>query len=146
MSRSKDTPSDPTAGSMETRSPAKKGKKCPSCGSCKSRPCDGDERVLLCSECEALWLLPPEHGNAPKGIRKGRLCIVCGHCTVAMRELEWLGTTVRVLACRNEECGSACIAPTSVASLSRTGPAEGGDFSPLKVSGGLSDLLDQVRQ
>jgi len=146
MRHPKETPADATAGSADARRLPRKGKKCPACGSCKSHPCDGDERLLLCSECEGLWLLPPEHGSAPKGIRQGRRCILCGHCTVAMRELEWLGTTVRVLACRNTKCGSVCIAPTAVAALSRTARREATGFSPLQVAGGLSDLLDKVRR
>lgn len=125
---------------------ARKGLKCPACGSCKSRVAAGDDRIRVCSECGALWIQPPGHGHAPKGIRKGRRCSLCGSCTIAVREVAWMGGTVRVHACRNDECGNVYVVPLSVDTLAAIRVPEVGGYSPIEVPGGLTDLLDEVRQ
>lgn len=65
---------------------------------------------------------------------------------MAVREVPWLGGTVRVHACRNEECGNVYLTPISIGALAASRVSEIGGFSPVEVNGGLSDLLDQVRQ
>lgn len=141
----KHTPSEARGGSLDLPA-ARRGSKCPGCGSCKSRVAAGDDRIRVCSECGALWIQPPGHGHAPKGIRKGRKCSLCGSCTVAVRDVQWLGGTVRVHACRNEDCGNVYLTPMSVGALAASRIPEMGGYSPIEVPGGLTDLLDETRQ
>ncbi len=141
----KNTPSETSNGSLGLPTP-KKGEKCPACGSRRSRVAAGDDRIRVCSECDALWIQPPGHGHAPKGIRKGRRCLLCGSCTIAVRDVIWIGGTVRVHACRNEECGNVYVVPLSVETLGANRIPDMGGYSPIEVPGGLTDLLDQVRR
>lgn len=120
-----------------------KGMTCLICSAEACQPLDGDVRVRICSNCQALRLMAPG-SELPTGIRKGRHCPECKRQTVKRAEARVLQGTIEICQCRSRDCGAASVR-VRYSGVPSTGEAAG-EFAPIDIQGGITDLLDEVRR